>query len=199
LARRRSPDCCLWIAGCSITNGVGVNEDQCYASLIAKECFNGEFVDLSEPGSSLEFQADQILRSDIKNKDIVIWGLTSEYRAVCWDQEKQKAISINPRTVDYRNTNKADDIADETRLYKAVVLTDQVTNFCQKVGAQLVMVPIICSEHLQLLLHKNPCYYQLSYHPSFIDLGNDNLHPGPNQHQLYAEQIKKILNDYKIL
>jgi len=183
----------FWVTGCSITNGAAIDRNLRFSKLIADKRFNGKMVDLSKGGSSLEFQADQLLRSDIQAGDVVLWGLTSEFRSVCWDRASNQPESINPYSFDYRKTNKSDDICDETRLYKAVILCHQVTNFCQKIGAILVMVPILCSEKLQLLLHNNSCYYQLPYVSRFLDYGSDDIHPGPRQHALYADQIDKIL------
>ena len=186
----------LWIAGCSITAGDGVDPDERFAVLVA-ENFGGQFVDLSKPGSSIEFSADQILRSDIRRDDLVIWGLTSEYRALIWDRELSQGVSIMPRSLpykfDHKKTNKADDIVDETRLYKAVISYSQVENFCQKIGAKLIAIPIICSEALQLILHDHECYYQIPYMACPLDLGSDNLHPGPNHHQWIAEQINYFI------
>lgn len=182
----------LWVAGCSITAGVGVKDHERYPVIVSK-LFNKSFVDLSKGGSSIEFSADQILRSDLCQGDVVLWGLTSEYRALIWDRKTQTGSSINPYNFDYKNTNCADDIVDETRLYKAVISFAQVENFCKKIGAHLIAVPIICSESLQLLLHDHESYYQIPYQPCYLDLGLDNVHPGPLQHQWYANQIKTIL------
>jgi hypothetical protein len=182
----------LWIAGCSITAGFAVKFDEKYAVNIAQN-FDGKFLDLSKPGSSMEFSADQILRSDVRKGDTVVWGLTSEYRAPYWNRKTQQCESINNYTFDHSRTNRADDIADETRLYKSVISFNQVANFCTKVNARLIAVPIICSEALQLLLNNHEWYYQLPYQPSFIDLGTDDLHPGPKQHQWYADHINKII------
>lgn len=192
-SKRKSDDQAqLWIAGCSVTAGVGVNPDQRFAVLIA-ENFDGQFVDLAKAGSSIEFATDQILRSNIRNSDWVIWGLTSEYRALIWDRKSDQGTSLTSYTFDFKRTNKADDVVDETRLYKAVISYSQVENFCKKVGAHLIAVPIICSEALQLLLHDHDSYYQLPYMPCFLDLGSDNLHPGPKYHQWIAEQINHFI------
>lgn len=188
----------LWVVGCSITWGAGVKKSQCYAKLIADEFFNGQYVDLAKSGSPLELQADQILRSDISPGDVVLWGLTSEFRAVYWDHNAQTAKSIGAHQFDCIIPNKADDVCDETRLYKGVVLANQVSNFCQKIGAKLIMVPILCSEHLQLKLHSNPCYYQLPYITAPVDYGTDNIHPGPLQHRIYASNIGEILKKYDL-
>jgi len=185
----------LWVTGCSITAGVGIKFEERYAVKISQN-FNNMFTDLSQPGASLEFSADQILRSDIKKGDTVVWGLTSEYRAPSWDRSNQKVKTINGYNFyTVKIKNKANDITDETRLYKAVVSFNQVANFCNKIGARLIAVPVVCSEALQLLIKDHACYYQLPYRPGFIDLGTDNEHPGPEQHQWYADQISKIIKE----
>ena len=182
----------LWIAGCSVTAGVGVDPDQRFAVLVAQN-FGEHFVDLSKGGSSIEFAADQILRSDIHQHDLVIWGLTSEYRAPIWNRKKMQSDSLCPYTFDYKKTNQADDIVDETRLFKAVISYFQVKNFCQKIGARLLVIPILCSEALQLMLHNDECYYQIAYRPGFLDLGSDNAHPGPKHHHWLADQINYFI------
>lgn len=181
----------FWIAGCSITSGVGVDPTQKFSEKIS-EYFGMPFSDLSEPGSSIEFAADQILRSDIRGGDIVIWGITSEYRATIWNRKLSAPKTFTPFRFDMK-TNQADNIVDETRLYKALITICEVENYCNKIGATLVAVPILCSEALQLLLHKRKCYYQIPYMPGYLDLGTDNLHPGPRHHQWYADQIINIL------
>jgi hypothetical protein len=189
MSERVCDDAQLWIAGCSIAAGVGVAVEEKYAFKISQQ-FNGQFSNLALPGSSLEFAADQILRSDIRKGDTVIWGLTAEYRAPYWDRLTQQVKHLAGYTFDYHRTNKADDITDETRLYKAVISFNQVANFCTKIGARLIAVPIICSEALRLLIKD----HRLPYQPGFIDLGTDKLHPGPKQHQWYANHINEIIN-----
>lgn len=183
----------LWVAGCSVSAGEGVEQNQKYPELVAKKFF-GEYVDLTFRGSSLEFQADQILRSDIQSGDIVVWGLTHEYRAVYWNRQENRPRSLNAYHVsNFRKTHQADDPTDETRLYKATIVIGQVSNFCQKIGATLIMIPIMCSEWLQMHLHDHNDYYQLPYNTQFVDRGTDNNHPGPKQHAIYADHVSKII------
>ena len=71
---RKTNDAQLWISGCSNSHATGVAESERYGQLIANEL--GKQVSfLTCPGSSIEWQADQIIRSDIQAGDIVIWGL----------------------------------------------------------------------------------------------------------------------------
>jgi len=174
----------IWSAGCSIAQGVGVVEDERYASLIAKKS-NLPLVDLSLAGSSIEYAADQILRSDIKTDDIVVWGLTEEARFPEWSTSLQRVIPGE-------HTSKT---LTETRIYKSVVSVHQVANFCTKIGARLIMIPIICSENFCLLLSSLDNFYQLPYQTKFIDFGGDGEHPGPLQHRAYADFLISIINN----
>jgi hypothetical protein len=187
----------FWVAGCSITAGVGIDPTQRFSVKIS-EYFGLPFSDLSQGGSSIEFAADQILRSDIRAGDIVLWGLTSEYRATVWDRKSSEPKTFTPFRFDMK-TNQADNIVDETRLYKALTSVCAVENYCDKIGANLVAVPILCSETLQLLLHKNKCYHQIPYMPGYLDLGTDNLHPGQKQHQWYADQLINIIKTRSVM
>ena len=134
------------------------------------------------------------MRSDIQKNDVVLWGITSEYRATIWSEKNHRVEFLNAHAFDHHRTTRADDVCDETRTYKAIISINQVINFCNKVGARLIMIPILCTENLQLMLHNESSYYQLPYKTKPIDVGTDKLHPGPQQHRWYAEQIGKIFD-----
>lgn len=170
----------LWVAGCSISHGDSVSKDEKFGTLISNKL--GLPVSyLTKCGSSIEWAKDQILRSDIRKNDIVIWGLTQEVRA---PKASNKTLNIeyDPNI-----------LLDETSLYRAVTSVHQVVNFCKKISVQLVLLPIICSEHLQLLIHNLDNYYQLPYQTKNLDFGTDGIHPGPLQHQFWADAICKHL------
>jgi len=184
----------LWVAGCSMTVGVGVEEHERYANIVAKS-LNNNLVMLGKGGTSNEFAADQILRSDIKSKDIVIWGLTSEFRATEWNSKNNSIKNLNPYNFHESEKGNLESMSLQTRLYKSLTCINQVINFCQKVGCSLYIFPIIPSENLVLLLAQYEEFYMLPYKPSLIDKGSDNLHPGPKHHEWYAEEILKVIID----
>ena len=172
----------LWVVGCSIAHGVGVDKHEKFGALISNN-LDLEVTYLTKGGSSIEWATDQILRSDIRKNDIVIWGLTHEVR---------DPLAVNGKV--HRETDP-NILLNETSLYRAVTGVHQVVNFCKKISAQLILLPIICSEQLQLRIHKLQEYYQLPYCTQFLDLGTDNLHPGPAQHQEWADICVKLLKD----
>ena len=170
---------CLWVSGCSVAQGIGVDINQRFSNLISDN-IKIPLVSLAIEGSSLELQADQILRSDIQKDDIVIWGLTSELRLPTFEGELRPGQNL-------------DDRMSETRLYKAITSVHQVINFCEKVSARLILFPAISTEHLRLMLANVKQYYDFPYQSKFVDLGTDNLHPGPKQHQLWANYCIDII------
>lgn len=184
---RTSDQPCLWISGCSISHGVGVDPDQRYGYIVGSSTDRPTY-HLTRPGSSLEWQADQILRSDIQKLDIVIWGLTEESRAPC--ARNGKIIAWPDHTIEDINYR-----SDETRYYKAITSTFQVINFCNKVGCRLILLPLLCKEKLQMDLINQLSYYQLPYQENFLDIGTDGIHPGPRQHQAWADFCIDILRN----
>lgn len=184
---RRTPGVKIWNAGCSIANGVGVDQPQRYIDLISTTT-GIPVVDLSMPGSSIEYASDQLLRSDIQRNDIVVWGITQETRFPVWHSTLKKVVA-GKHTIE---------TLTETRVYKSVTNIHQVSNFCQKIGAALVLIPILCSENLCLLLSALKDFYQLPYQTKPIDYGNDNLHPGPLQHKMYADFLLDIVQSMPI-
>jgi hypothetical protein len=170
----------LWVSGCSIAHGVGVSEHEKFGTLVSNK-LNLPVSHLTKGGSSIEWAKDQILRSDIRKNDIVIWGLTQEVRS---------PKAINKKVIAESNP---DILLNETSLYRAVTSVHQVINFCRKISARLILLPIICSEHLQLLIHNLDEYYQLPYQTKPLDLGTDGAHPGPIQHRVWADLVYEHL------
>lgn len=183
---RKSDNVNLWISGCSITHGEGVESSQRYGQLLANKT-NLPVSFLTKGGSCIEWAADQILRSDIRPNDIVVWGLTSEYRTTEW--ENDTPTHINPHS----DSSKISMLTEETRLYKSLLAVNQVTNFCCKINAKLILFPIISSESLRLHLCNNPCYVENLYQVGFIDIGTDGVHPGPVQHKIWADYLEPHL------
>ena len=178
--QRKTEGTQLWVAGCSIAYGIGVSEHEKFGTLISNK-LNLPVSNLAKRASSIEWAKDQILRSDIRKNDIVVWELTQEVRS-------PKAIN---ETVSVEKN--PDILLDETSLYRAVTSVYQVANFCKKISARLILLPILCSERLQLLIHELDEYYQLPYRLKFLDLGTDNAHPGPIQHRAWADSIYRDL------
>jgi hypothetical protein len=179
----------LWISGCSISHGVGIDPNQRYGQLLA-DSLQLPVNFLTKGGSGIEWAADQLLRSDIQKNDIVVWGLTSEFRAAEWDSTKHSVKNINPYDFEASESGSLAIVSEENRLYKALIAINQVENFCIKIGVKLILFPLLASESLRLHLSNNRCYNENPYLARFVDIGNDGEHPGPKQHQCWADVIR---------
>ena len=198
---RRGDSQQLWITGCSISHGIGVGTDQKYGCLLSKK-LNLPVSFLTSPGSSPEWAADQILRSDVRASDFVIWGLTYEGRTPWWTSENDQLLHVTLGGLQhkiYEKSNLKFDVPESTllhlvssdsRIYKSVTSVKQVANYCSKVKAKLLVIGLMPSETVVSQLTNTPEFELISQfkkYPEYIDLGTDNSHPGPLQHQFYAE------------
>jgi hypothetical protein len=75
-ADRKSTGNQVWVTGCSFAYGIGVDSQERYGELFA-EVSQLPVSFLAAPGTSIPWAADQLLRSNIKQGDIILWGLTS--------------------------------------------------------------------------------------------------------------------------
>jgi hypothetical protein len=184
----------IWGVGCSMTYGVGVSVDQRYINLLGKR-LNMPTNCLALPGASIAWAADQALRSDIRAGDIVVWGITSKNRLPL--VVKNKINHLNAYSIDFIDeSNKKYLIrmlSDTANIeYQNLTSIDQVVNFCNKIGARLLLFGLLIDPTDFLYLQHYPNFYQ--YPNEYVDLGIDNEHPGPKQHELYAEIVCKLLD-----
>lgn len=197
--QRRSNNPQLWITGCSMSDGVGVDSSQRYGEILSNQ-LNLPVTFLTHAGSSIAWSADQILRSDIRAGDIVVWGLTSENRFPYWSEDTTVA-HLGPSTIEKicpieKAIAKKLLIDDDNLIYQAVTHVHQVINFCMKIQAKLLIVGLLQSSKLSLILHSNKeffPYINTLFPFNNIDTGSDNAHPGPKQHQLYADFCQSAL------
>ena len=159
---------------------------------------------LTESGSSIMWAADQILRSDIRPGDIVIWGLTRCCRFPYYDN---KVLHILSRYYEYYpefnniiNINRLD---EPNMIYRSVTKILQVVNFCKKAGAKLILAGVLVDNDflpyligLDEYLHCSGTSTNLERtSPEFIDYGIDNEHPGPLTHRMYADKILSFIKN----
>jgi len=193
----------LWIVGCSFSHGTGVTPDERYGQLIANE-LNSPVSFLTEPGSSVGWAADQILRSDIKKDDIVIWGLTGSARFPFLD-DTDKFHHINRhsfnRTNDVKHYFKENILISNHMIYESITSIEQVHNFLNKISAKFILAIMPCN----IPYHDIKIYEYVSnldfaivlydiHNYTFLDKGSDNNHPGILHHKWYASELLKFFN-----
>lgn len=187
----------IWLTGCSTSFGTGVDKKKKYSSLL-EDKLNRSIENISTPGSSNKWQAQQLLCSNIRKDNLIIWGLTEIARTTWFSRGvlhhvntasySQKPSLINYIPLDYLDSDHS--------TFESLIAIDAVQNYCNTIGARLLLVGIHANLELSSQLsHKDNFLFigsaNLSnpFSPSFIDYGDDKIHPGPKTHELYAEKI----------
>jgi hypothetical protein len=189
---RKTDSSQLWIAGCSISKGDGVDNHTRYGQLLANR-LNISASFLTRSGSSIAWAADQILRSDIRPGDTVVWGITSHTRLTKFEMGEVRCFGFNhkiwthtPSTTEYLVSDQA--------LYHSVISVHQVINFCKKIHAKLILA-ILLDQTVINYIQDFPNLVMLNriwgrnFKEKFMDLGSDQSHPGIKTHEFYADQI----------
>ncbi len=206
VADRKTNNNQLWISGCSISHGIGVNDNERYGELLAQE-LDMPVSFLTRRGAAIDWAADQILRSDIRSGDIVVWGIT-EWRRLTHVHQNQLLAGINlpMYTIfpEYHQIVPADNLFSQQTFYKHYYSIQQVINYCKKINAKLFLVGLLQGNYSLLKFLKTQknyihIHYTLKFDncnllTKFIDLGSDLEHPGPKQHQAYKNIILNFIN-----
>ena len=181
----------VWIAGCSVTFGVGVEVDERYGSLIEKE-FGVVANYIAIPGGSNQWVANQLLKSNIQKNDIIFWGITNPHRLHYRPMHNEKHINTASYVQD-KQLNTYVDISRLTsfdNLYQNIDSVIQVAKYANSIDATLFMQSVIPDFFLVPFLndvknHLAPFELDQTY----TDFGTDNLHPGPEQHKIFAKNF----------
>lgn len=198
----------LWTAGCSFTYGVGVSPTENYGSLLAEK-LNLAHINIAKGGSSIFWAADQILRSDIEKDDMVILGLTTlarleysydwELKSMpCSNADHNYALLQATECLKNRDLEYYD---SQTHILLCTRYILQVMNFCNKIGAKFYLVNLLEHSWMPVIFKDYPNFIDLisgqnAYNRNnYIDLGTDNLHPGPMQHKSWADTLYKFIKN----
>jgi hypothetical protein len=208
----------LWAVGCSYTSSIGVDDDQRWAVKLADKIQQPVSI-LAYPGAGITWAADQILRSDIKSGDTVVWLLTTIHRMDYYSESDHRVLvhpNISVYAEDRDEILKLSDSENKLLMrlitlkwnaYVAFKAIRQVISHCEKLGIKLILGQCLQSEvetnsALIRLLKLHPGFVlkfsaQLYYNTFMLDLGTDNSHPGPRTHEYIAEEFYKHLCSLK--
>jgi hypothetical protein len=190
----------MWMAGCSITAGYGVAEHERYGKILSENLNTPEIL-LAKLGSSILYAADQLLRSDIRADDIVIWGLTNIPRVEVCDNTDFCPVPVTSydfleKSLQYWDL---DYFSSPTQNLIHIRMILQVVNFCNKVGARLYLANMIDTTWIPVVFKDYSNFINFSKEVNligftkFMDLGTDGAHPGPEQHKEYAKKIFNLI------
>lgn len=195
-AQRTKPP--LWVAGCSMSSAVGVNNDQRWGHLVAED-LDLEEVNLAQGGQSIWYSADQLLRSDIRKGDIVVWQLTATTRVNVIENEELVGVPTN-KAIHSEICNKyftPDWYGSDTKKILDLRSIAQVQKVMDKIGARLCLVNMMGDSWINKLLDNDNDF--LTFNKIiYKDLGTDKQHPGPLQHQEYAKEIIKFIQGERL-
>jgi hypothetical protein len=195
----------LWAAGCSYTYGQFVNVNERYSTLLADKLTLTE-KNIAIPGASIYNAAMQIFNADLKPNDIVIWGLTNLGRVEITKDFAIKHLTIsNYFSVDEEFRYWAIDyFGSQTDFVKAIEQIESVIKYCKLLDVRLIIANLIDVAWLPLALTHHKNFIDLTAdistdsnkHTSILlDYGTDGLHPGPLQHQHYADKLFNFIKE----
>lgn len=201
--KRKSDSSQIWAVGGSALVDSNIAEEQRFGNIIANT-LNLPVTYLAGQGVSNDWCADQILRSDIRSGDIVLWNIMFEPRFPFWHSPTNQVIHVqqqykkfNKIEIDLSDHAVTDWLASEHCFYSSVTHVYQVKNFCEKIGAKLltyVHYPAGISKEMLEYMSGFPAFTVMSG-AEFLDITSDGWHPGPRQHQQYAELLLQALKE----
>jgi len=195
----------VWVAGCSISEGVGVSLKDTYAYLVSSS-LNMKYNNIAKRGSSNAFQSSQICNSEIKQGDIVIWGITSTGRYPYFNGKEIEHLNVAKQlSIKKPKYITTEMFLSSHMLYVTLNSIKQVIKYCNLVGAKLYLIglltDVVISTHIKQM-HKNfISLYHAHLHNNttknahqFYDTGDDGIHPGTLTHKWYASEIMKLMD-----
>jgi hypothetical protein len=209
---RRSLGPQIWVAGCSYAYGIGLDlPEQRYGNIVANT-LQLPISYLSVPSASIDLIADQVIRANLQEGDILLCGLTGINRFT-WFDDQGKLQKITLKTIregDFDRSTKnffQRKILDPSQMYLAQRHILQIIAVCKRLKVKLLLYiheNLSLEEHakdLKIFLNELDCFFDISQlmasrfaskdldSNQHLDTGNDNRHPGPNTHKAWADII----------
>lgn len=210
---RRSLGPQIWVAGCSYACGMGLDfPEQRYGNIVANT-LQWPISYCSVPGASIDLIADQVIRANLQEGDILLCGLTGINRFT-WFDDQGVLQKIGPAVIDEEfNFDRSTKnffrrrILDPSQTYLAQRHILQIISVCKKIKVNLLLYiheNLSLEKHakdLKPFLNELDCFFDISQLMAsrfasknldlnrHLDTGNDNRHPGPKTHQAWADII----------
>lgn len=197
----------LFVAGCSVSAGMFINIEQSYGSLLSEKT-QMSMVLLANRSTSVDWAANQIISSDLRPGDVVVWGITAVHR-LTWltlgtDNNFQPVHclpTMNPKFANFMGNSAYDLVkrfmveAEQHHMLAAATKILQVKKVCEMSGARLLFGFLPYSgtdivKQLTTAFTNDAGYVKIPYStesPHWTDFGSDGAHPGPESHRLIAE------------
>jgi len=168
---------------------------------------NMEVSFLSRSGSGIRFHIDQLLCSDIRKNDIVILQKSSLYRYDYFPSTTRTPVGENLYHINlqacyplFETIFPVDRLDEQDQIEKTIRGFVKLQNFCRKVQAKLIIWNhFFDDEPLLSFLRTQEDFVDMPF-GDFIDVAEVDKdwpgimdHPGPKQHQAYADFLYEKL------
>lgn len=221
----------VWMAGCSFTNGHGLADRNLRFGQLFADALGLPVSFLSMNGASNQWTADQILKADIRENDIVFCGLTGIARSTIYTEEKPWPITINmldkqqpayrrliidnKKIAPMRRMITEEFLLSDHSFFESINHIEQVKNHLKMINAKHLIgyfadLDFPYLDHMGRMMHyivshEDPCMFVIRPEYPWADIitrspedtNNDDTpvhHPGPRQHQIYANDLLAIYN-----
>jgi hypothetical protein len=180
----------LWVFGCSFSHGVGVSTNERFSNIISNS-INLPLMDITNPGSSTRWGLRQLINTNFKKDDLVIWQISTFSRlSIATDKDHLKEYLI-------KDTNK-DTIMNTSKIQLYVDQLSLLNYGIQYLRAKQVKFVVISLDNQHSFT--DDLIYEYSLYPEylymgewFVDKGSDGVHPGRLSHKLVAESIHNVI------
>ena len=178
----------LWVFGCSLSAGIGVESYEVYSSKLG-DTLGLPVTNVVKVGSSTRWSLRQLLHSDFQPDDVVVWQLTTIERSTV------KHADTWPKEVMLKNQSREIILSttDEQLWFDQISLLDYGVQYLRAKRIRFYIVSLDSkSTMLDQCLEQYTRYPEYCYAPDWqVDLGNDQFHPGSKSHHCLFEHLHK--------
>lgn len=186
----------IWISGDHMVAGLGVPENEIFIQLVAKE-LNYPINYLVNEIASIDWCADQILRSDIRKDDIVIWVTPGVEKLTTSELQVQRLLETSNSSTANSQYQEIEQAKRLNLVNMAMTAIQRVMCHKQLIGYKLLVttLPENSSEVEMIILNYLTQFSEFVHFYAdtreYIDFnynGNGDG-PGPLQHKKFAKLI----------
>ena len=174
----------LWVYGCSHSHGTGLNDSsETYGSHLAKE-LNLPLKLITKPGSSTHWSLRQLVNSNLKKDDIVVWQITSPYRLSFFNGKHVQEIVLS----NSNNRTLIETYSDEQCFFLQLSYVNIGIQYLRSIGVKFIVLSVDSRDmEFNYGYLKYPEFYCATNFA--VDWGSDNLHFGPLSHKNLANTL----------
>ena len=175
----------LWVFGCSYSHGTGLYPEELNFGQHMSQKLGMELKLVSLPGSSTDWSLRHLMCANFQPGDIVVWQITSPDRL---------SYGLPPTEIRFGYSNQShmlETFTDQHLMFSALIALNQGTRFLRSQPVKFVIASIAGKSPIFY-----PCLLEYTKYPEycyipkiFLDLGNDQLHPGPLSHKSLAHHL----------